>query len=432
MPKYLPLFFVFAGSVCGQVGDLSYKNRNVESFEHVWKTVRDKHYDPQLGGVDWQAIHDELKPRIEKSDSIDETRNILAEMLGRLHLSHYRIIPGTVYTELGTGGGPGGDGSVGIDIRVIDGKAVVTSVDPDSPAAKAGVLPGWVLRKVDTNQIAPLIAEYLQHDKDSTLRDLTLRRAVLLRLEGAVGDTAHVAFFDEHDQPVFKNLVRAEPRGRSTALGYLGPARVWLDSRRIEASGQSIEYIGFNLFLDPSNLMPEFASAVQSCLKCNGFIIDLRGNPGGLGAMATGMAGWFVDKKDARLGTLYLRETALKFVINARAETYAGPLAILVDSTSASTSEIFAGGMQDLKRARIFGSKTAAAALPSVVERLPNGDAFQYAIANYVSEGGQTLEGNGVTPDVETPLTREALLSHKDPALDAAVNWIRAQKAHDE
>ncbi len=428
MPRYLPLFFVFAGSVLGQVGDLSYKNRNVETFEYVWKTVRDKHYDPQLGGVDWQAVHDELKPRIEKADSIDETRNILAEMLGRLHLSHYRIIPGTVYTELGAGGGHGGDGSVGIDVRVIDGKAVVTSVDTDSPAAKAGVMPGWVLRKVDINQIAPLIAEYLEHDKDSSLRDLTLRRAILLRLEGAVGDTVHVAFFDEHDQAVFKNLVRAEPRGRSTVLGYLGRARVWLDSKRVETGGQTIEYIGFNLFLDPSNLMPEFASAVQACLKCAGIVIDLRGNPGGLGAMATGMAGWFVDKKDARLGTLVLRETALKFVINPRAETYSGPLAILVDSTSASTSEIFAGGMQDLKRARIFGSKTAAAALPSVVEMLPNGDTFQYAIANYVSEGGETLEGNGVTPDVETPLTREALLSHKDPALDAAVNWIKSQK----
>jgi carboxyl-terminal processing protease len=99
-----------------------------------------------------------------------------------------------------------------------------------------------------------------------------------------------------------------------------------------------------------------------------------------------------------------------------------------VDGTSASTSEIMAEGLKDLGRARIFGTHTAAAALPSVFEKLPDGDGFQYAIANYISEGGRPLEGLGVTPDVETPITREALLAGKDPALDAAVNWIKQPK----
>ena len=94
------------------------------------------------------------------------------------------------------------------------------------------------------------------------------------------------------------------------------------------------------------------------------------------------------------------------------------------------TSEIFAGGLKDLKRARIFGTRTAAAALPSIIERLPNGDGFQFAIANYLSEGGKPLEGLGVIPDVEAPPTREALLQGKDPAQDAAVHWIESQRKH--
>jgi carboxyl-terminal processing protease len=170
-----------------------------------------------------------------------------------------------------------------------------------------------------------------------------------------------------------------------------------------------------------------FGEAVESCKRCDGFIIDLRGNPGGLGAMAMGMSGWFIEQPGQRLGTLYMRDTMLKFVVNPRANTFSGPLAILVDGASASTSEIFAGGMKDLGRARIFGTHTAAAALPSLFEKLPNGDGFQYAIANYISEGGQPLEGLGVTPDVETPLSREALLAGKDPALDAAIAWIKAK-----
>lgn len=427
--KFLAVFLLAASVLAADDLDLK---KNIDSFEYVWKTVKDKHWDPQLGGVDWQAVHNELRPRIEKAENIGDARKIMTDMLGRLHLSHFRIIPGLVYSGLGADSNTlGGEGTIGIDVRVINGQAVVTSVDANSPAAKAFVAPGWVVKKIGSEELGSLISEFSAQNRESTLRDLTLRRAILLRLEGTPGETVRVEFRDGRNEPVVKEIPREEPRGESSSVGYLGPARVWLDSRQIKSGQDTVEYIGFNLFLNPQSLMPQFESAVKSCLKCQGMVIDLRGNPGGLGAMATGMAGWFVDRQKTILGTLYLRETALKFVINPRPETYAGPLAILVDSCSASTAEIFAGGLQDLKRARVFGTRTAAAALPSVIERLPNGDAFQYAIANYVSEGGKELEGNGVTPDEVTPWTREALLAGKDPALDAALRWIHTQAKHE-
>ena len=43
------------------------REKNVESFEVVWRTIRDTHFDPKLGGLDWQAVHDELKPRVENA-----------------------------------------------------------------------------------------------------------------------------------------------------------------------------------------------------------------------------------------------------------------------------------------------------------------------------------------------------------------------------
>jgi len=144
--------------------------------------------------------------------------------------------------------------------------------------------------------------------------------------------------------------------------------------------------------------------------------------------MAMGLAGWFTSQSGLRLGTMYLRSTSLKFAVFPRAEPFRGPLAVLVDGCSASTAEIFAGGMQDLKRARVFGTHTAGAALPSWFTKLPNGDGFQYAVANYISEGGKPLEGVGVTPDQEVKLTRHQLLEGQDPALDAAVSWIHGQK----
>jgi carboxyl-terminal processing protease len=144
--------------------------------------------------------------------------------------------------------------------------------------------------------------------------------------------------------------------------------------------------------------------------------------------MAMGMAGWLVDKPDQRLGTMYMRDATLNFVINPRADVFQGPVAVLVDGSSASTSEILAEGLKDLGRARVFGTKTAAAALPSIFERLPNGDGFQYATANYISAGGKPLEGLGVTPDVEVKLSREGLLAGHDAVLDAALEWIRKKK----
>jgi len=140
------------------------------------------------------------------------------------------------------------------------------------------------------------------------------------------------------------------------------------------------------------------------------------------------MAGFLVEEANRRLGTMYMRDTNLNFVINPRAEVFKGHVAVLLDANSASTSEILAGGLQDLGRARVFGTRSAAAALPSVFERLPNGDGFQYAIANYLSVNGKALEGIGVTPDVEVKLTREALLAGRDPVIEAALAWIEGTK----
>jgi carboxyl-terminal processing protease len=167
---------------------------------------------------------------------------------------------------------------------------------------------------------------------------------------------------------------------------------------------------------------------MKSFMDADGLIIDLRGNPGGIGEMAMGMAGWLVAEKNRRLGTLYMRDNELKIVVNPRATTYSGPVAILVDGLSTSCSEMFSGGLKDLGRAHIFGSRTGGAALPSIIEKLPNGDGFQYAFANYRSEGGEVLEGTGVSPHVEVVPTREALLEGRDLVLEAAVAWIRTQK----
>jgi carboxyl-terminal processing protease len=303
---------------------------------------------------------------------------------------------------------------------------LVTSVEPGSSAAKQGVHAGWQILKIAGTDLAPVVVKLNETYAGSTLRDLMLRRALLGRLANDAGTSIVVEFLDGAGRHVSDTLTQASPKGDLVQFGYLNPMHVWINSSRV---GGAIGYVAFNVFLDPARLMTSFGEAVQACQMCDGFIIDLRGNPGGIGVMAMGMAGWFIAQPDQKLGTLYMRDNTLKFVVNPRLTTFSGPLAILVDGASASTSEIMAEGLKDLGRARIFGTHTAGAALPSLFEKLPDGDGFQYAIANYISEGGQPLEGLGVTPDVETPITREALLAGKDPALDAAIAWIAQPKA---
>ena len=401
------------------------RQRNIDSFEYVWRTVRDKHWLANPSGLDWQAVHDELRPAIEKASTMEAARAVLNDMLGRLHQTHFAIIPSDLYSDL-SGSSAKGEITTGIDVRVIGADVLVTSVEAESSAARAGVRPGWRIVKIGPMDLAPVIEKLNETYATSTLRELVLRRAILSRLEGASGESTSVEFLDGSSQRITKSLMQGTPRGALSQFGFLYPMHVWFDSSRV--GNADIGYVKFNIFLDPPHVMARFADSVESCKTCRGFIIDLRGNPGGIGAMAMGMAGWFLDKPDQRLGTLTMRDTTLKFVVNPRVDTFSGPLAILVDGASASTSEILAGGLKDLGRARIFGTRTAAAALPSVFEMLPNGDGFQYAIANYISEGGKPLEALGVTPDVETPLTREALLAGKDPALDAAIAWIVNQK----
>jgi carboxyl-terminal processing protease len=159
--------------------------------------------------------------------------------------------------------------------------------------------------------------------------------------------------------------------------------------------------------------------------------VDIRGNPGGIGAMVMAFGGHFLDTT-AALGVITTRGRTLRFVANPRrantrnepVRPYAGPLAIVVDSLSMSTSEIFAAGMQATGRARIVGENTPGLALPAVLTRLPTGDVLMHVFADFTDPTGRRIEGRGVVPDVVVPLTRRDLLGGRDAPLDAAVTWI--------
>lgn len=400
------------------------RGANVESFDHVWITIRDKHFDETLNGVDWQAARDEFRPKVEAAETMSHARAAMNGMIARLGQSHFGIIPASAYKEMEAWTSGGGTGVTGIETCIVDGDALVWRVRPGSPAARAGVRPGWIIESVGDKKVHDVIARVSDAMGDSTHRELVLTRAVNEGMKGEIGTTVAVTFRDGDEKRATLEIERETPEGTLAKLGNLPGTHVRFNSRMLDGN---IGYMTFNIWLNPAGLMPEIQQAISEFINADGIIFDFRGNPGGIGGMAMGLAGMFVDESGRHLGTMSSRQTDLNFIVTPRLEVYSGPLALLIDGGSASTTEIFVGGMKDLDRARLFGTRTAGAALPSIIERLPNGDGFQYAFANYVSAGGQTLEGEGVAPHVEVTLSREALLSGHDSVIDAAVEWIREQ-----
>jgi len=199
---------------------------NIESFEHVWSTVRDKHWDPKLGGLDWQGVHDELRPRLERAATMEQAREAMEDMLSRLKQTHFDIVPAAVYEEMDGGGK--GEGRTGIEVRVVEGRALVVSTEPDSPAAKSGVKPGWEIERVDGKPLDPGLRKIDRNFRDSTLHDLMLEQAVLTRLAGSEGSRVKVSLREAQGRNTTIEMERARPRGAEFSFGNLPPLYFWV------------------------------------------------------------------------------------------------------------------------------------------------------------------------------------------------------------
>jgi carboxyl-terminal processing protease len=117
-------------------------------------------------------------------------------------------------------------------------------------------------------------------------------------------------------------------------------------------------------------------------------------------------------------------------VVSGQTDAFSGPISILVDEASASTSEIFAQGMRDLGRASVVGVQTSAGmALPSVIESLPDGGALQLVVGHHHGPSQGAPEGRGVQLDGVLFLDQAAYRDHDDPVRNAAVRWMRRRSS---
>lgn len=405
--------------------------RSVEAFDMVWTTVRDKYWDPEMKGLSWEAVRDELRPKAETIDNTVELDRLLDEMLGRLKQSHFGIIPEQAYEgladgtkrESGTDESSSSAGTIGVELRWVDGQAVVWKAMESSNACKAGVRAGWVLIERNDQSIDALLTQAASAAQNGIIDSAFLQRMIVRGLsQGPMGSTAKWVWLDQNQQRVEMEVAYQRPRGHETRFGNLPTTYVDCESRVVDGD---IPLFALNIFFEAPMVLEQFEKLLSEHRDAPGLILDLRGNPGGLGFMAMSFGGWLTEKSGLQLGTMITRSGSVRLSLLPRPEPFLGKVVVLVDEYSMSTSEILAGGFQDNGLARIIGRKTPGMALPSAIEKLPHGAGFQYAFANYESADGQTLEGHGVVPDEIIELSRAKLLTGEDPDMTAAIQWIR-------
>jgi carboxyl-terminal processing protease len=254
-----------------------------------------------------------------------------------------------------------------------------------------------------------------------------IRRLATRRLLGLAGTRVTIRYLDNADKPGHAVLVREEPAAKPVQIGLLPPLYPEVHARQQGDVG----IIAFNVFLlEP--VLGDIKKAIDrfQAHGAKALIIDLRGNPGGHGAMAIPIASRLVNAP-LTLGSIQFRDFPQKLVAQPEAGVtpFLGPVAILTDEGTASASEILAAGLQEAKRAVVVGDASLGAVLPSVIEQLPHGAVMQYVVADFKTPKGVLLEGRGVQPDKRVVETRAGLRSGHDPVLDAALVAVRASRS---
>ena len=282
---------------------------------------------------------------------------------------------------------------LGIEVGMEDGYVKVISPIEDSPAHKAGLKAGDLITRLDSTPV-----------KGMTLDEAVKR----MRGEPNTKITLTVARKEE-DKPLIITIVRQEIRVQSVKSKIIEPGYAW---------------VRVSQFQEPTvdDLVKKLTAIYEQDPNLKGLVLDLRNDPGGVLPGAIGVSAAFLPKDVAIVSTNgQLPDSKATFY--ARREFYASrslgdPLAklpeafkkikmvVLVNSGSASASEIVAGALQDYKRATVMGSQTFGKGSVQTIRQLSSDTAVKLTTARYYTPSGRSIQAKGIVPDLmvdETP-----------------------------
>jgi len=384
-----------------------------EVFEKVWREIHDRYYDASYNGVDWNEVHQRYEPLVEATKNDLEFYALMSQMTSELHDAHTRFNSPQQWKNFRRQQGV----TVGFSVDDLDGKTAVTNVIPGTDAARQGIEPGMVVLRVDDTPVAERIAE-IEKKRQPSSSERATRWIIYNRLLAGPPDTPVKVALQRGDGSVLVVSVRRQIYSEAPEV-----------TTHVLPSGNV--YIRFDGFQHP--ITKEFRQALQKFHEAPGLIVDLRRNGGGDLAVLLPIAGYFYGKKtlfakdSTRTGKplssyVGLFKLPLQLYVGRPGEQiYSGPVVILVNAHSASSSEVFAAGMQDTLRAKVIGSQSCGCVLGIAKPRvMKGGGVLEMSEVLWFSPKGRKLEGTGIIPDKIVVPSVVDLQRRRDPVLAEA------------
>ena len=274
---------------------------------------------------------------------------------------------------------------LGIEVSMRNGLPTVVTPMEDTPAAKAGILSGDQILKINGASTEKM-----------DLQD------VVNRLRGAPGQKITMTLMRPSTKEIKEyTLERAEIKVQSVKGAQL------LDP---DLTGSfKIAYVRLIQFNEPT--ADELSKALDELQKqgMQALILDLRNNPGGLLNSAVDVCAQFLPPNTEVVSTQGRVASQQRdySTSGAAKERPHFPMALLVNEGSASGAEIVCGALKDLHRAIVVGETTFGKGSVQNVMQLPDGSALRFTTAKYYTPGKQVIHGNGVTPNIRVPMSAE-------------------------
>jgi carboxyl-terminal processing protease len=387
-------------------------------FDDAWETIRDRYYDADFHGLDWEAQREQFRPLAGEARDTKELYAVLRRMIGNLRDAHTRIYAPDEKFDWQHPRVVG----IGVALREVDGLPVVVSVERQSKAERAGLRAGDVIESIDGVPALSLFRQRLDEQRGSSTIAAARLRAMATLFEGAPDST-----------------IKIEWRGFNEQLKTTTLPREWherTNTLRLRRVRGGLAVISFDSFT-PAVTLDVMRALSGKLRNARGFVIDLRNNGGGEAEAMTEIASAFLlsgkslgrfTNRDGRITLEPQTRDALLFASDSITHTSA-PLVILTSERTSSAAEIFVAALKEANRATIIGTQTCGCVL--AIRRphaLPDGGELDISEMDYHTAAGTRLEGVGIAPDERSALDRRDLIAGHDRALERALNWLEKER----
>ena len=389
---------------------LAYLDNNPKQLvDEVWQVINDTYVDGTFNQVDWLAIRQQYVGKSKTYNTKEEAYKAIREMLETLDDPYTRFLDPEEFKnmQIDTSGELTG---VGIQITKDEETKELTVVAPieDTPAFEAGILAKDVITKINGKTTEGMEVEEavkLIRGRPGSQVTLTIRRANR-----------------EFNYPIVRARIELHPVKASIR----------------ETPSGKVGYIRLTQFSAQASKEMREAIREAEAANVNGYILDLRSNPGGLLYSSVEIARMWLD--EGKIVSTVSRNGQVEAQRARNSALTDKPLVILVDGGSASASEIVSGALQDNDRATLVGTKTFGKGLVQSVRRLGDGSSgLAVTIAKYLTPSGRDINKQGIQPDIVVELTeaqkkqlqqeRDKIGNFGDPQFDKAYEVLEGEIA---